>query len=1018
MDSHEVIQLDTNRFPRVQEEESPEGRIITFYSYKGGTGRSMAMINVAWLLALNNQRVLVIDWDLEAPGLHRYMEPFLDDPELLETRGLLDFVVDLAARAATQSEPLGSDAVDIFDYIKPLSWPRESDSKLSWKNFGMRCRIDLLAAGQQGPSYSRKLSTFDWIAFYERLGGRGLLKEAKRQMRYAYDYVLIDSRTGVSDTSGICTLEMPDTLVICFTLNNQSIRGASAIAEDVRTKRKAAEKERGDSADGVPFRIFPVPARVEIISEKEKLQAGMDLAQKTFAPYLDHMDASKRNRYWGRVQMGYYPFYAFEEIPAVFGDKPDQLHVLSTSFKELASELTDGKIAGMPLLAGSEAESERNRREIVAWYLRPALSDKPDTVRQAQEALDGLPSEKREQAFSSLARLVGVGEKGVLAPKSMALEEFGDEASGIESLGTQGLLAIADTRGGRTVSFVDPGIVERWTSFRDWLDANQNALVTRQTVGAALQSWLNHDHDESALLRGKVLNDALSILPGSSVRLSEAERDFVAASSSHGRLSDLGAAGKPAGSSASLPFWRHIRWQFLAIGTVVFLIVLVSAIEFYSYRQRTVAAETQKSSLILDAARGSAKTDPLTAILLLLELTNPPITEPFRQVALGIARDYYPSGVLRGAWSDIAFDPDGKRLAAVNAYVSDGGVDIWDMTTSKRASQKHTAVVQTARFSGWFPDRVKRKRFSSSSAGLLTLNSNGLDPKVTAQIWDLTPGKMLLEFPVAPIDIRTCEGPAARSLAARGLDGNQLSLVRPVEARFSPDEEVVVVRYMTGNIAMFASDTGKCFDVYAAKNRSSASFSPNGEFVVTSSNQGIDIFRVQDWFVRHVYDEPSYAVNSLGNTVVVGSDSGFSIIDVGSGKATRLPGFEYVSQFLRIDFGFDFRSRFLVGASGSNILLWTLPALSTTTLPVTNNMTIAWAFSPRGDLATIENDGIELWPLTQHNPPDDASLQSLLDQFRSTTKACLTADQRHKLLGEPTLIAEPNAATCEKKLGN
>ena len=44
------------------------GRIITFYSYKGGTGRSMALANVAWLLASNGQRVLAIDWDLEAPG--------------------------------------------------------------------------------------------------------------------------------------------------------------------------------------------------------------------------------------------------------------------------------------------------------------------------------------------------------------------------------------------------------------------------------------------------------------------------------------------------------------------------------------------------------------------------------------------------------------------------------------------------------------------------------------------------------------------------------------------------------------------------------------------------------------------------------------------------------------------------------------------------------------------------------------------------------------------------------------
>lgn len=62
------------------DEVARDGRIITFYSYKGGTGRSMAMANVAWLLAFQGKRVLTIDWDLEAPGLHRYLHPYLDDP--------------------------------------------------------------------------------------------------------------------------------------------------------------------------------------------------------------------------------------------------------------------------------------------------------------------------------------------------------------------------------------------------------------------------------------------------------------------------------------------------------------------------------------------------------------------------------------------------------------------------------------------------------------------------------------------------------------------------------------------------------------------------------------------------------------------------------------------------------------------------------------------------------------------------------------------------------------------------
>ena len=80
------------------------GRIVTFYSYKGGTGRSMALANIAWLLAMAGQQVLVVDWDLEAPGLHRYFHPFLKDKELRASEGIIDFVIDFEDQALPASQ--------------------------------------------------------------------------------------------------------------------------------------------------------------------------------------------------------------------------------------------------------------------------------------------------------------------------------------------------------------------------------------------------------------------------------------------------------------------------------------------------------------------------------------------------------------------------------------------------------------------------------------------------------------------------------------------------------------------------------------------------------------------------------------------------------------------------------------------------------------------------------------------------------------------------------------------------
>ncbi|MEP6880320.1 MAG: hypothetical protein ABI865_15895, partial [Nitrosospira sp.] len=66
--------------------DSLSGQIITFYSYKGGTGPTMALANIASLLARQDlavkaampRRVLAIDWDFEAPGLHQYLQPYLE----------------------------------------------------------------------------------------------------------------------------------------------------------------------------------------------------------------------------------------------------------------------------------------------------------------------------------------------------------------------------------------------------------------------------------------------------------------------------------------------------------------------------------------------------------------------------------------------------------------------------------------------------------------------------------------------------------------------------------------------------------------------------------------------------------------------------------------------------------------------------------------------------------------------------------------------------------------------------
>ena len=62
--------------------------VSTFYSFKGGVGRTLALVNVAAELAKTGRNVLVVDFDLEAPGVDTFQE--LKGP--VEQLGIVDFV--------------------------------------------------------------------------------------------------------------------------------------------------------------------------------------------------------------------------------------------------------------------------------------------------------------------------------------------------------------------------------------------------------------------------------------------------------------------------------------------------------------------------------------------------------------------------------------------------------------------------------------------------------------------------------------------------------------------------------------------------------------------------------------------------------------------------------------------------------------------------------------------------------------------------------------------------------------
>ena len=328
--------------------QRPRGSVVTFYSYKGGTGRSMALANTACVLAERERNdpdaVLVVDWDLEAPGLHRFFPPRLRgdtsamDLGLDDQPGLIDVFIALAA-ALPEAEPANEEeaeraaaqaiaALPLARYITATEVPG----------------VLLMRAGRDDDGlYSRRVNTFDWEALFRRAPGiyRALAERLAQHSRW----VLIDSRTGVTDISGICTSLMPEKLVVVFTPNRQSLTGVRELVSRASAYRLASDDLR-------PLLVFPLPSRIEASLERLSRQwryGHPDAGIVGYQPMFEHLLADcyglarcDLQAYFDTVTLQQTPECAYGELISVRDGSADRLS-LAASYRVFVDRLVSGR---------------------------------------------------------------------------------------------------------------------------------------------------------------------------------------------------------------------------------------------------------------------------------------------------------------------------------------------------------------------------------------------------------------------------------------------------------------------------------------------------------------------------------------------------------------------------------------------------------------------------------------------------------------------------------------------------
>lgn len=190
-------------------EPAPHPHRIVFFGLKGGVGRSTALAMVAYGLAREGKRVLLLDFDLESPGLSGLLLP----PDRVAEFGLVDWFVE---DAVGQGESVLRNLV--------------STSPLADTTTGA---IRVAAAMGQGESaYLSKLARV-YVDVPGRDGKQGVQRFAARMQHITQlleaqetpDVVLIDSRAGLHDVAAISITSLADTALLFATDSAQNWLG-------------------------------------------------------------------------------------------------------------------------------------------------------------------------------------------------------------------------------------------------------------------------------------------------------------------------------------------------------------------------------------------------------------------------------------------------------------------------------------------------------------------------------------------------------------------------------------------------------------------------------------------------------------------------------------------------------------------------------------------------------------------------------------------------------------------------
>ena len=200
--------------------------IVTFYSYKGGVGRSLLAANIG-VLAARRGKTLLWDLDIEAPGMHNI--PGLTPAKPVK-EGFFEWMI------AWQESGKASNKADFGKLVKLACQTPEQD------------RLFILPAYGDNKDFAGLFQSIRWDDFLVRDldSGLALFRGILDAFGKAgFETVLLDSRTGITDIGGLLAALLPHATVLVGNYGRQNTRGLAHVWQALHPASEGRTAARG-----------------------------------------------------------------------------------------------------------------------------------------------------------------------------------------------------------------------------------------------------------------------------------------------------------------------------------------------------------------------------------------------------------------------------------------------------------------------------------------------------------------------------------------------------------------------------------------------------------------------------------------------------------------------------------------------------------------------------------------------------------------------------------------------------